>query len=123
MSPLSYIGGTTPPTLIFLGKSDHIVPTEQARSLDQALARAGVTHATYLLTAAAAGMALINSVGNVGGFLGPFVVGWIKDSTGSFDNGLYALAGFMLLAAIITTVGVQAPRRRLPAGLQATPAE
>lgn len=74
-------------------------------------------------TAAAAGMALINSVGNVGGFLGPFVVGWIKDSTGSFDNGLYALAGFMLLAAIITTVGVQAPRRRLPAGLQATPAE
>jgi MFS transporter, ACS family, tartrate transporter len=68
-------------------------------------------------------MALINSVGNVGGFLGPFVVGWIKDSTGSFDNGLYALAGFMLLAAIITTVGVQAPRRRLPAGLQATPAE
>jgi MFS transporter, ACS family, tartrate transporter len=74
-------------------------------------------------TAAAAGMALINSVGNVGGFLGPFVVGWIKDSTGSFDNGLYALAGFMLLAAIITTVGVQAPRRRLPTGLQATPAE
>lgn len=74
-------------------------------------------------TAAAAGMALINSVGNVGGFLGPFVVGWIKDSTGSFDNGLYALAGFMLLAAVITAIGVQAPRRRVPAGLQATPAE
>jgi MFS transporter, ACS family, tartrate transporter len=74
-------------------------------------------------TAAAAGMALINSVGNVGGFLGPFVVGWIKDSTGSFDNGLYALAGFMLLAAVVTAIGVQAPRRRVPAGLQATPAE
>jgi MFS transporter, ACS family, tartrate transporter len=74
-------------------------------------------------TAAAAGMALINSVGNVGGFLGPFVVGWIKDSTGSFNNGLYALAGFMLLAAVVTVVGVQAPRRRIaPAALQATPA-
>jgi ACS family tartrate transporter-like MFS transporter len=33
-------------------------------------------------TAAAAGMALINSVGNVGGFMGPFFVGWIKDPPG-----------------------------------------
>jgi MFS transporter, ACS family, tartrate transporter len=75
-------------------------------------------------TAAAAGMALINSVGNIGGFMGPFVVGWIKDSTGSFNNGLYALAGFMLLAAVVTVAGVQAPRRRpAPAALQATPAE
>jgi nitrate/nitrite transporter NarK len=50
--------------------------------------------------AAAAGMALISSVGNVGGFMGPFLVGWIKDATGSFENGLYALAGFMLLAPV-----------------------
>jgi ACS family tartrate transporter-like MFS transporter len=75
-------------------------------------------------TAAAAGMALINSVGNVGGFMGPFVVGWIKDSTGSFNNGLYALAGFMVLAAVVTVAGVQAPRRRpVSAALQASPAE
>jgi MFS transporter, ACS family, tartrate transporter len=73
-------------------------------------------------TAAAAGMALINSVGNIGGFMGPFVVGWIKDSTGRFDNGLYALAGFMVLAAVVTAAGVQAPRRPAPAALQATPA-
>jgi MFS transporter, ACS family, tartrate transporter len=69
-------------------------------------------------------MALINSVGNVGGFTGPFLVGWIKDSTGNFDSGLYALAGCMLLAAVITAVGVQVPRRRpVAAGLEATPAE
>jgi len=75
-------------------------------------------------TAAAAGMALINSVGNVGGFMGPFLVGWIKDATGSFENGLYALAGFMLLAAVVTAIGVQAPRRRVvPGGLEPTPAE
>jgi MFS transporter, ACS family, tartrate transporter len=75
-------------------------------------------------TAAAAGMALINSVGNVGGFMGPFLVGWIKDATGNFENGLYALAGFMLLAAVVTAIGVQAPRRRVvPGGLEPTPAE
>jgi ACS family tartrate transporter-like MFS transporter len=75
-------------------------------------------------TAAAAGMALINSVGNVGGFMGPFLVGWIKDATGSFNNGLYALAGFMLLAAVVTAIGVQAPRRRaVSAGFEPTPAE
>jgi MFS transporter, ACS family, tartrate transporter len=75
-------------------------------------------------TAAAAGMAMINSVGNVGGFMGPFLVGWIKDATGNFENGLYALAGFMLLAAVVAAIGVQAPARRVvPAGLEPTPAE
>jgi MFS transporter, ACS family, tartrate transporter len=69
-------------------------------------------------------MALINSVGNVGGFMGPFLVGWIKDATGSFENGFYALAGFMVLAAVVTAIGVQVPRRRiLPAGLGAPAAE
>jgi MFS transporter, ACS family, tartrate transporter len=38
----------------------------------------------------------------------PFLVGWIKDSTGSFNNGLYALAGFMVLAAVVTVAGMQA---------------
>src|SRR5215472_19131329 len=59
-------------------------------------------------------MALINSVGNVGGFMGPFLVGWIKDSTGSFNNGLYALAGFMVLAAVVTVAGVQATAAEWP---------
>ena len=44
-------------------------------------------------------MAPINSIGNIGGFMGPFLVGWIKGVTGNFENGLYALAGFMPLAA------------------------
>jgi hypothetical protein len=37
-------------------------------------------------TAAAAGIAAINSVGNLGSFIGPHVVGWIKDTTQSFDG-------------------------------------
>jgi nitrate/nitrite transporter NarK len=43
-------------------------------------------------TAAASGIAWMNSIGNLGGFFGPTRVGWIKDYTGSFAGGLYALA-------------------------------
>ncbi len=50
-------------------------------------------------TAAAAGIALVNSVGNLAGFFGPTVLGWLKDATGSTDAGLYILAGFLLLCA------------------------
>jgi MFS family permease len=50
-------------------------------------------------TAAAAGIALVNSVGNLAGFFGPTVLGWLKDTTGRTDLGLYILAGFLLLCA------------------------
>jgi ACS family tartrate transporter-like MFS transporter len=50
--------------------------------------------------AAAAGMAFVNSVGNLGGFFGPYLIGWLKDTTGSFTAGLYGLAGMLTLAAL-----------------------
>ena len=50
-------------------------------------------------TAAAAGIALVNSVGNLAGFFGPVVLGWLKDNTGTTSTGLYILAGFLLLCA------------------------
>jgi MFS transporter, ACS family, tartrate transporter len=59
--------------------------------------------------AAAAGIALINSIGNLGGYVGPFIVGWIRDSTKSFEMGLYFLAGCALLSALITFVWVREP--------------
>ena len=52
--------------------------------------------------AAAAGIALINSIGNLGGYIGPFIVGWIKDSTQSFEMGLYFLAACAFVSAAIT---------------------
>jgi ACS family tartrate transporter-like MFS transporter len=52
-------------------------------------------------TASAAGIALINSIGNLGGFLGPFGVGWIKDVTGKFTAGLFCLALGVLIAAVM----------------------
>jgi ACS family tartrate transporter-like MFS transporter len=55
-------------------------------------------------TAAAGGIALVNSVGNVGGFIGPILVGWIRDSTGQFAPGLLTLAGILIFGAIIALV-------------------
>jgi nitrate/nitrite transporter NarK len=51
--------------------------------------------------AAAAGIALINSVGNLAGFVSPFIVGWIKDTTGSTNNGLYVIAASLVIGGAI----------------------
>jgi MFS transporter, ACS family, tartrate transporter len=59
-------------------------------------------------TAAAGAIALINATGNLGGYVGPFVVGWIKDSTNSFEAGLYFLAASALLGAVITFFATKA---------------
>jgi len=53
-------------------------------------------------SAAAAGIATINSIGNLGGFVGPTLIGWIKDSTGSFLGGLYFVSGLLVLSAVLT---------------------
>jgi ACS family tartrate transporter-like MFS transporter len=72
-------------------------------------------------TAAASGIAWINSVGNLGGFFGPSVVGWAKDYSGSFAGGLYALAGFALLSAIVSALwlSIPNPARQEMAGVPA----
>jgi ACS family tartrate transporter-like MFS transporter len=58
-------------------------------------------------TGAAAGIAFINSLGNLGGFAGPYVVGWAKQVTNSFSGGLYALATITLLGAFVTLVSIR----------------
>jgi len=54
--------------------------------------------------AAAAGIATINSIGNLGGFFGPAMIGWIKDQTDSFAGGLWFVAGLLVLSAALTLV-------------------
>ena len=55
----------------------------------------------YLSEATAAvGIAIINSVGNLGGFFGPYMVGFLKDMTGSTAFGMYFLASFAILGTI-----------------------
>ena len=48
--------------------------------------------------AAAGGLAFINSIGTMGGFVGPYMMGWLTDRTGSYTAGLAAMSGFLLLA-------------------------
>jgi ACS family tartrate transporter-like MFS transporter len=52
-------------------------------------------------TAAAGGIALVNSVGNVGGFVGPILVGWVRERTGQFSTGLLLLAGVLVIGAAV----------------------
>jgi D-galactonate transporter len=51
--------------------------------------------------AAAGGIAFINSMGNLAGFVSPYMVGFIKDATQSTDSGMYVLAGCLLIAGVL----------------------
>jgi ACS family tartrate transporter-like MFS transporter len=59
-------------------------------------------------TAAASGIALVNSIGNLGGYMGPFAVGWLKDWTGGYAAGLLSLALALLGAGLL---GLVTPKR------------
>jgi D-galactonate transporter len=51
---------------------------------------------------AAAGIAAINSIANLAGFLAPYLVGWLKQLTSSTDSGMYLLAAVLVIGAAIT---------------------
>ncbi|MBP1205980.1 D-galactonate transporter [Duganella sp. 1411] len=57
--------------------------------------------------AAAAGIALINSVGNLAGFVSPYLVGAIKDATHSTANGIYLLAASLVAGAVLVVAAVR----------------
>jgi MFS family permease len=59
-------------------------------------------------TGAAAGIAMINSLGNLAGFLSPYLVGWLKQVTASNATGMYMLAAFMVLGGLLA---LSAPAR------------
>ena len=85
-------------------------------------------------TAAAASIAWINSIGNLGGFFGPWYVGVIKDWTGSYAGGLYGLAFLCVMSAVVCALFLHIPdpiraraqagrsTRRLRVSLPCTPA-
>jgi ACS family tartrate transporter-like MFS transporter len=74
-------------------------------------------------TAAASGIAWINAIGNLGGFFGPSAVGWAKEYTGSFSGGLYALAGFSLMSAIVSALWLRIPNPAARDEMASVPAE
>ncbi|MBC2678836.1 MFS transporter [Pseudomonas sp. CFBP 8770] len=63
---------------------------------------------------AAAVLALINSVGNLGGFVAPTVFGFLEEKTGSIQGGLYGLAATSVLAAIVVFFARTRPRGQKP---------
>jgi ACS family tartrate transporter-like MFS transporter len=63
---------------------------------------------------AAAGIGLINSFGNLSGFAGPFVAGWLKDLTGDSRAGMWVVAVMMLMSAAIV-LGFRRTAQRVPA--------
>jgi len=52
-------------------------------------------------TAAAAGIALINSIGNLGGAFGPSVMGWLREGTNTYSAGLLVLATALVIEAVL----------------------
>jgi MFS transporter, ACS family, tartrate transporter len=70
--------------------------------------------------AAAAGIATINAVGNLGGFFGPTLMGWLRKGTQGYTSGLLLLAAGLTIAGIL--VLTLRPRRPLEEGVAAIPA-
>ncbi len=60
---------------------------------------------------AAAGIALINSVGNLGGFFGPYMIGLLKRETGTFESGLYFLGVIAFAGALLTLIAVKVAKK------------
>jgi nitrate/nitrite transporter NarK len=69
-------------------------------------------------TAAAAGIALINSIGNLGGFVGPTVIGALHDLTGGYAGGMLALtAALVIEAGLVLALRMPADTRPAPSTL------
>lgn len=56
------------------------------------------------LRARAIGIAVINATGNIGSAVSPLLIGWLKDQTGSFNSGLYFVAGLLVVGALLVMV-------------------
>jgi MFS transporter, ACS family, tartrate transporter len=69
----------------------------------------------------AAGIAWINSIGNLGGFFGPWYVGVMKDLTGSYAGGLYGLALLGLASSLVCAFFLHIPSHASPAAPPVAP--
>lgn len=98
-----------------------LAPTATLTALALAVAAFGVfasmpvfwAACSQRMAASAAGLAIaaINSVGNVGGFLGPYATGWLLGRTHSYSSGLFASAGALLVGALVILIAFPAQRR------------
>ena len=68
-------------------------------------------------TAAAASIALINSIGNLGGFVGPYIIGFLTDKTGSYTAGILYLVACGLVGSVLVLSLRSIPRPEGEAGM------
>jgi MFS family permease len=98
------IGGLSIPLALFAGSPAATVAviTVTACAIFSALPNFWTVPTQFLTgVAAAAGIALINTMGNIGGFAAPFITGFLKDVTGDYKVPMFVVGGFMLLSAIL----------------------
>ena len=117
------IGGAAIPVTLYLGSpfAAMVAVSICAMSIMAFLPVFWALPTTFLAGAAAAsGIALINSVGNLSGFAAPYITGWLADLTGNQKTGLWVVGATMIAAAIVTLVIGVAPDS---AQAQARPAE
>lgn len=76
-------------------------------------------------TAAAGGIALISTIGNLAGAVGPVLLGYAKSQTGTFNSGLYAMSGLLVIAAMLVLTmlspGRLGPNPAMPASQSLAP--
>ena len=102
---LSIVSSSLIPALA--GLTIALVGTISARTVFYTIPQGFLTGA-----AAAGGLAFINSVGAAGGFVGPFMVGWLKDATGSYSAGMLGMAAVLGVALVLTGLLHLAMNRR-----------
>jgi D-galactonate transporter len=111
---IAHVGGPLLLTAVALGVSSFITdPTTTMIVLTIAAIGVFCTFAVFWTlptawlsgTAAAGAIALINSIGNLAGFGGPYLIGWVKEATGSTSTGLLVLSLLPLVAGLLVFVG------------------
>jgi ACS family tartrate transporter-like MFS transporter len=111
---VAHVGGPLLVTALALGVSSYITdPTATMIVLTVAAIGSFCTFAVFWTlptawlsgTAAAGAIALINSIGNLAGFAGPYLIGWIKESTGNTSTGLLVLSLLPLTAGVLVFLG------------------
>ncbi|WP_026554540.1 MFS transporter [Arthrobacter sp. 35W] len=101
------VGALSIPLALFAGSpaATIVVITITAMSIFAALPNFWTVPTRFLTgAAAAAGIALINTVGNLAGFSAGYITGWLKDWTGGYTVPMFVVGGFMLISAILMVV-------------------
>jgi MFS family permease len=119
------VGGLSIPLALYMGSPAATVAviTVTACAIFGALPNFWTIPSRFLTgAAAAAGIALINTFGNIAGFAAGYVTGWLKDATGSYTVPMFVVGGLMLVSAVLLIALARRGRIESDADAPAVPA-